>query len=132
MLCKLIYSDETTLATLKEILQHTNIIPETENDNDVLPGEITTQSNNEFEPIPILPGTPVVEIDAREQSKRWSVIDKALQEDGLETDFFGIVINGRVTIIRFKGGKFSKYFFFRLLVLSLRKTTFNSQSKILT
>ncbi|CAO3699789.1 unnamed protein product [Rhizopus stolonifer] len=96
VLCKLIYSDETTLATLKEILQHTNIIPDTESNNDVPPGEITTQSNSEFEPIPILPGTPVIEIDAREQSKRWSFIDKALQEDGLEMDFFGIVINGRV------------------------------------
>ncbi|KAG0744948.1 hypothetical protein G6F26_001294 [Rhizopus arrhizus] len=51
---------------------------------------------SEFEPLPILPGIPVIDIDVKEQGQKWSKIHTALQKDGLESDFIGVIMNGRV------------------------------------
>ncbi|KAG0997777.1 hypothetical protein G6F28_002581 [Rhizopus arrhizus] len=88
--CKLIHSDETTLSTIKDILQNTKLPSETSSNN----GEMNIQS--EFEPLPILPGIPVIDIDVKEQGQKWSKIHTALQKDGLESDFIGVIMNGRV------------------------------------
>lgn len=56
---------------------------------------------SEFEPLPILPGIPVIDIDVKEQGQKWSKIHAALQKDGLESDFIGVIMNGRVRSMPF-------------------------------
>ncbi|KAI9283208.1 UDP-glucose:glycoprotein glucosyltransferase-domain-containing protein [Sporodiniella umbellata] len=93
--CKLIQLEGTTFSELKEILEKTNIVSGTESSGSASNGEINTQSGDQFEPVYIVPGAPVIDIDAKKQGEKWSVMVDALEADGLESDFFGIIMNGR-------------------------------------
>jgi tRNA A37 threonylcarbamoyltransferase TsaD len=44
----------------------------------------------------IIPGSPIIEMVAKEQSKKWESLTDAFKNDGLQTSFSGIIINGRV------------------------------------
>lgn len=100
LLCKLIYEQDTNLTTLKEILQKTNLFADIDGSNSSQnPGEVTIRINGDgLEPVPIIPGTPITEIVAKAQREKWSNLHTALAKDGLEPDFTGIIMNGRVTI----------------------------------
>lgn len=99
LLCKLIYEQDTNLATLKEILQKTNLFADIDGYSSQNPGEVTIQINGDgLEPVPIIPGTPITEIVAKAQREKWSNLNTALVKDGLEPDFTGIIMNGRVAI----------------------------------
>lgn len=45
----------------------------------------------------IVPGSPIVEILATKQGKKWAHLYDALEKDGISRSFSGIVINGRVS-----------------------------------
>lgn len=49
-------------------------------------------------PEAITPGSPVIEFVASKQSQKWSKLAGLLERDGLQMDFSGIVINGRVSL----------------------------------
>jgi tRNA A37 threonylcarbamoyltransferase TsaD len=44
----------------------------------------------------IIPGSPIIEMVAKEQSKKWETLIKAFEKDGLPASFSGIIMNGRV------------------------------------
>ncbi|KAG1175838.1 hypothetical protein G6F70_003865 [Rhizopus microsporus] len=97
LLCKLIYEQDTNLTTLKEILQNTNLFAGIDGYSSQNPGEVTIQINGDgLEPVPIIPGTPITEMVAKAQREKWSNLNTALVKDGLEPDFTGIIMNGRV------------------------------------
>lgn len=46
----------------------------------------------------ITPGTPIIELVASEQSKKWIELADTFEKDGLDKLFSGIIINGRVSL----------------------------------
>lgn len=69
----------------------------------------------------ITPGSPIIELIATENGKKWAELAKKFEKDGVSQPFSGIVINGRVRIYtHIKKNLITNSFFHRLLVLYLR------------
>ncbi|RCI03876.1 hypothetical protein CU098_007561 [Rhizopus stolonifer] len=44
----------------------------------------------------IFPGSPIIDMEAKAISEKWSLLNNHLEKHGLERGFFGIVLNGRI------------------------------------
>lgn len=64
-------------------------------------GESYTANENTNSDIPlfqsIIPGSPIIDMVAKEQSKKWKALIEAFENDGLEKTFSGVIMNGRVS-----------------------------------
>lgn len=49
-------------------------------------------------PKAITPGSPIIEFVATQRSNGWNELNDLFKKDGIEENFFGIIINGRVNI----------------------------------
>lgn len=77
--------DSTSISKLKELVSYALQSGEFESNTD--------SSNQER----IIPGSPIIDMVAKEQSKAWIDLFDALERDGLDKSFRGIIINGRVS-----------------------------------
>ncbi|CAO0792615.1 unnamed protein product [Mucor circinelloides] len=58
--------------------------------------QLDGESVEKVVPEAIIPGSPIIEMEAKAQSTNWRNLVHALEQDGLDTSFQGIVVNGRV------------------------------------
>ncbi|KAL9537626.1 hypothetical protein MBANPS3_011610 [Mucor bainieri] len=72
-------------------------------------------------PEAIIPGSPIIEMEAKAQSIHWSHLVNALEKDGLGRSFQGIVVNGRVVGPLPPSAVFSKENFASLVDLEYNK-----------
>ncbi|KAG2196556.1 hypothetical protein INT47_010395 [Mucor saturninus] len=62
--------------------------------------EIETHGDNTLStkdlPKAVTPGSPIIELVAKEKSNEWNKLSALFEKDGLENPFSGVIINGRV------------------------------------
>ncbi|KAI8639247.1 UDP-glucose:glycoprotein glucosyltransferase-domain-containing protein [Parasitella parasitica] len=69
----------------------------------------------------IIPGSPIIEMEAKAQSDGWKNLADALEKDGLERSLSNIIVNGRVVGPISPGAVFSKENFAALVDLEYSK-----------
>jgi hypothetical protein len=85
LLYNIIYSQNIDITELKTFFSKAI---ENQNEKKVTEGESAKA---------VTPGSPIIELAASEQGKKWIDLTEALEKDGLPKSFSGIVINGRVS-----------------------------------
>lgn len=72
-------------------------------------------------PEAIIPGSPIIEMEANAQSNNWKNLVNALEKDGLHKSFHGVIVNGRVVGSLPPSAVFSKENFATLVDLEYTK-----------
>lgn len=78
-------------------------------------------SEGNLVPEAIIPGSPIIEMEAKAQSNNWKNLVSALEKDGLDKLFHGVIVNGRVVGPLPPSAAFSKENFATLVDLEYSK-----------
>jgi hypothetical protein len=85
LLSSVVFNDDiASISKLKELVFYALESDEFESNTD------TTNQQR------VIPGSPIIEMVAKEQSKKWVDLFDAFENDGLDKSFRGVVLNGRV------------------------------------
>lgn len=78
-------------------------------------------SEGNLVPEAIIPGSPIIEMEAKAQSNNWKNLVSVLEKDGLDKSFHGVIVNGRVVGPLPPSAAFSKENFATLVDLEYSK-----------